>query len=79
MTPGINFESSPYNPFNIHESTINSEHNPDINFYQDISFLETNYYSPNDFKNIFQCFLNDSFSVLHLNIRIMNMNFESFK
>ena len=79
MTPDINFESLSYNPFSIHESSINSEHDPDINFYQDISSLETHYCSPNDLKNNFQSFLKDSFSVLHLNIRSMNKNFESFK
>ena len=41
MTSVINFESLSYNPFSIHESLINSEHDPDINFYQDISTLET--------------------------------------
>ena len=79
MTPDINFESLSYNPFSIHESSINSEHDPDINFYQDISSLETHYCSPNDFQNNFQCFLKDCFSVLHLNTRNMNKNFESFK
>ena len=79
MTPDINFESLSYNPFSIHESSINSEHDPDINSYQDISSLETHYCSPNDFKNNFQSFLKDSFSILHLNIRSMNKNFESFK
>ena len=46
MTPDINCESLSYNPFNIHESSINSEHDPDINVYQGISSLETNYCSP---------------------------------
>ena len=79
MTQDINFESLSYNPFSIHESSINSDHDPDINFYQHISSLETHYCSPNDFKNNFQSFLKDSFSVLHLNIRSINKNFESFK
>ena len=79
MTPDVNFESLSYNPFSIHKSSINGEHDPDISFYQDISSLETHYYSPNDFKNNFQCFLKDSFFVLHLNVRSMNKNFESFK
>ena len=79
MTPDINFKSLSYNPFSIHKSSINSEHDPDINFYQDISSLETHYCNPNDFKNNFQSFLKDSFSVLHFNIRSMNKNFESFK
>ena len=79
MTPGINFESLSYNPFSIHESSINSEHDPDINFYQDISSFERHYWSPNDFKNNLQCFLKDFFFVLHLNIRSININFELFK
>ena len=79
MTPDINFESLSYNPFSTHENSINSEHDRDINFYQDISSLWTHYCSPNEFQNNFQCFLKDSFSVLHLNIRSMNKNFESFK
>ena len=79
MTPDINFESLSYNPFSIHKSSINSEHDPDSNIYQDISSFETYYCSPNDFQNNFQCFLKDSFSVLHLDITSMNKNFESFK
>ena len=79
MTPDINFESLLYNSFSIQESSVNSEREPGINFYQDISSLEKHYCSPNDFQNNFQCFLKDSFSVLNLNIRSMNKNFESFK
>ena len=79
MTPDIYFESLSFNPFRIHESSINSEHHPKINFYQDVFSLETNYCSPNDFQNNFQSFLKDSFSVLHLNFRSINKKFESFK
>ena len=79
MTPDINFEYLSYNPFSIHESSINSEHESDINFYQDISSLETHYCSPNDFMNNFQSFLKDCFSVLHLNIRSMNKNLDLSK
>ena len=32
MTPDINFESLSYNPFSIHELSINSEHDADIYF-----------------------------------------------
>ena len=79
MTPDIYFKSLSFNPFSIHESSINSEHDPEINFYQDIFSLETNYCSPNDFQNNFPSFLKDSFSVLHLNVRSINKKFESFK
>ena len=53
MTPDINFESLSNDPFSIHESSINSEHDSDINFYQDMSSFETQYCSPNDFQNNF--------------------------
>ena len=79
MTPDINFESLSYSPFSIHENSINSAHNLDINFYQNISSLETHYCTPNDFKNNFQFFSKDSFSVLHLNIRSINKNLDLSK
>ena len=56
MPPDINFESLLYSPFSIQENSINSEHDPEIdpqNVYQDISSLETLYYTPNDFRNNF--------------------------
>ena len=57
----------------IHENSVDSEFDPQINFYQDISSLETHYCtSPNDFKNNYQFFSKGSFPVLHLNIRSMN-------
>ena len=37
MIPDSNFESLSYSPFSIHENSINSEHDTDIDFYQDIS------------------------------------------
>ena len=56
MTPDINFESLSYHPFSIHKSLINSEHDSDINFDQNISSLGTYYFTPNDFEKNFQCF-----------------------
>ena len=41
--------------------------------------LESHYSTSNDFKNNFQCFSKDSFSIFHLNIRNMNKSFVSFK
>ena len=32
MTPNINFESLSYNPFRIHESSVNSEHEQTLTF-----------------------------------------------
>ena len=79
MTVDINFKFLLYSPFSIHENSINREHDPDINFYQHISSLETHNCTPNEFMSNFQCFSKDSFSVLHLNTRSMNKSFEFFK
>ena len=76
MTPDINFEALSYNPFSIHKNSINSENDPDINFYQDISSLR---HITVALMILRTTFLKDSFSVLHLNIRSINKNFESFK
>ena len=43
--------------FCIHEKSILTEHYQDLNFYQDISSLDTNYCASIDFKNNFQVFL----------------------
>ena len=60
MTPNINFKSLSYSFFSIHEKSVNSEHDPGITFYQDISSLETHYCTPNDFKSNF-CFSKERF------------------
>ena len=68
MIPDINFESLSYSPFSYHENSINSKHDRDINFYQDISSPETHYCTPNYFENNFQCFSKDFFYILHLTL-----------
>ena len=44
-----------------------------------ISSLESNYSSPSEIDKNFKNFSTESFSVLHLNIRSMNKNFEAFQ
>ena len=44
-----------------------------------ISSLETKYLSPREIDKNFQNFSEESFSVLHLNIRSMNKNFVTFQ
>ena len=48
-------------------------------FHNNVSPLETDYISPDDFSGNFKDFRENPFSVLHLNIiRSLNKNFESF-
>ena len=74
MTPGTNFESMFFNPFSTKECFVDNNHNPDVNFYHS----DTQYLMPDKFKTDFKDFSQNSFSVLHLNIRSTNKNFETF-
>ena len=64
--------------FFIKEYFVDNDHDPDVNFYHDVSMLDTQYLMPDKFKTNFKDFSKNSFSVLHLNIRSINKNFEGF-
>ena len=78
MTPDITFESMVFNPFSTKECFVDNDHDPDVNFYHDVSMLDTEYLAPETFKTNFKDFFKNSFSVLHLNIRSINKYFEAF-
>ena len=79
MAPTTTFESLNFNPFIVNDSLNDNSQDPDVNFFQDnVSPLDTDYVSPDDFSRNFKDFTENSFSVLHLNIRSLNKNFESF-
>ena len=79
MTPNTTFESLNVNPFIVNDSLNDNSPDPDANFFQDnVSPLGTYYISPSDFNGNFKDFTENSFSVLHLSIRSLNKNFESF-
>ena len=49
MTLEPNFWGMSFNPFTVNEhSTINPELDPDTNFFESISSLETNYFTVNE-------------------------------
>ena len=80
MPPNGSFESQSFNPFSISEDPKDNDQDPDVNFYQtQISSLDTSYYIPNEVKENLENFQQKSFSALHLNIRRMSKNFESFR
>ena len=80
MPPNSSFESQSFNPFSINEDFKDNDQDPDVNFYQtQISSLDTSCYIPNEVKEKLENFQQKSFSVLHLNIRSMSKNFESFR
>ena len=73
------FESLNFNPFIANESLNDNSQDPDVNFFHDnVSPLDTYYIPPDNFSGNFKDFTENSFSVLHLDIRSLNNNFESF-
>ena len=80
MPPNRIFEPHHFDPFSVNEDLKDNNQDPDVNFYQtQISSLDTNYYIPNKVKENLENFQQKSFSFLHLNIRSMSKNFESFR
>ena len=80
MPPNGNFESQSFNLFSVNEDLKDNNKDPDVNFYQtQISSLDTRHYIPNKIKENLGNFDQKPFSILHLNIRSMSKNFESFQ
>ena len=80
MVPELLFETMYFNPFLLANNSLNdSNQNPDVNFYNDISSFETSYLSPSEIDKNFKSFSKESFSFPRLNIRSMNKNFEAFQ
>ena len=79
MAQNTTFESLNSNPFIVNDSLNDNSQEPDVNFFpNNFSPLDTDYISPDDFSKNFKDFTENSFSVLHLNSRSLNKNFESF-
>ena len=79
MPPNGSFESQSFNPVSVNEDLKDNDQDPEVNFYQtQISSIDTSYYIPNEIKENLEIFQQKPFSVLHLNIRSMSKNFESF-
>ena len=69
-----------FNPFTVNEhSTINPELDPDTIFFESISSRDTKYFTVNETKTIISNIDSESFTVLHLNIRSMEKNFDIFQ
>ena len=78
MAPEPSFESVCFSPFLANDSLNDPIQNHDVNFYGIFS-PKTNNLSPCEIDKNFKNFSEESFSVLHLNIRSMNKNFEAFQ
>ena len=53
MTQGTDFESMLFNPFSTEDCFVDNDYDPDVNFYHDVSMLDTQYLMPDNFKTKF--------------------------
>ena len=73
MAPNTTFEYLHFNHSTANDSLNDDSQDSDANsFHSNVSHLDT------DFNGNFKEFTENSFSVLHLNIRSLNKNFKSF-
>ena len=79
MAPESCFNFLSFVPFSTEECFINNEHDPDVNFYNDVFPLDTQYLAPDKSQRNFKPLSKQSLSILHLNIRSINKNLEAFK
>ena len=75
-----NFENILVNPFDSQNNLSDENNDPDINFFNEkYEAVNSPYYNVYKFNSSSQNFLKISFSVLHINIRSMNKNFEKLR
>ena len=80
MTPEPNFEDMSVKPFTVNKhSIIDPELDPDTNIFESISSLDAKYFTVNETKTFVSNIDSEFFSVLHLNMRSLKRNFESFQ
>ena len=73
------FENQTFNAFGKESILLNDSFDPDNNFFNTHGFTNTTYFTPETLKVMIKVNNDISFSVLLLNIRSLNKNFESLK
>ena len=73
------FENLTFNTFDNENILLNYSFDPDSNFFNTHGFTNTTFFTPETLKAMIKENNDISFSVLHLNIRSLNKNFESLK
>ena len=76
----LNYEEIFFDLFSNKENLKNNNtRDPDINLFSNISSLNTKYYLPNEIQKNLKISHSKNFSVVHLNIRSRNKNFDNFR
>ena len=73
------FENLTFNTFNKENILLDDSFDPDNNFFHTHDIPKTIYFTPDTLKTMIKENNDISFSVLHLNIRRLNKNFESLR
>ena len=71
------FESIAFRTFDFERILNNDSQDPDENFFNAFSFKDSQYLTPEESTRNLNHFDNSSFSMLHLNIRSSQKNFDS--
>ena len=82
MDPKNDFETLFFNPFELSDDLFCDNNDPDENFFKELqnSYLNTPYLYENEIeKYLSETTQMENLSILHLNIRSINANFEKFK
>ena len=76
-TRKADFESAAFRTFNFNNILNNDSQDPDENFFNAFDFKDSQYFTPEESSLNLNIFNKSSFSMLHLNIRILQKNFDS--
>ena len=77
----LSFENLKFNPFQCNSILSDNISDPDFNLFTEnnLQNLDTKYYTVEETSTYFQQLKTQTFSILNLNIRSLNKNFEKFK
>ena len=70
------FETLKFNPYDSENLLLDNNSDPDENFFKESYFTDTKYFSAEEAKLKLSCSKSNSFSLLHLNIRSLQKNFD---
>ena len=74
-----NFEKLRFDPFGFDNVLLNNTNDPDENIFNNLSQIDSVFYAVEEAATSLKIFNDKTFSVLHLNVRSLNKNFESLK
>ena len=76
-TRKADFESAAFRTFDFEKILNNDRQDPDENFFNAFNFKDSQYFTPEESSQNLNSFDKSSFSMLHLNIRSLQKNFDS--